>query len=315
MSLIKEKQIYIFCAVLLGLLISIDVYAGTLTVDGIDILDNYKSSSQAIAGKVQEVTGQVIIIHSDNSKIGYKAAAGFDIYEKDTIISQSDGRTRFEMNDRSTVSLASNTRLVINESVYRAKEKVRSSFLSMLIGKAHFIVKKMSGYNKSRFEIKTKTAVVGVRGSEFIVESQAGTKVTTFEDTILWVENIMFPEQGIKVESFMQTIIGEGMLPTTPEPVSSDAIEQMVQDSLLPAPKKDSLSGKTGQIEADKPEMEIQEIQMDFEDPGMEIDISDIVENIEDMVQDDIPSDVTIEKTPIHRPDQEISGGAGTGGP
>ena len=312
MSLIKEK-IYIFCAVLLGILISIDVYAGDLTVEGITILDNYKSSSQIIAGKVKSVAGQVIIIHSENSKIGYKAAPGFDIYEKDTIISQSDGRIRFNMNDGSVINIASGTRLVIKESVYKPKKKVRTTFIDMILGKAYFIVKKMSGYNKSKFEVKTKTAVVGVRGSEFLIESLVSTKVTTFADTTLWVANIIFSDQGIEVPSFMQTTIGEGMLPTIPEPVSSDAIEQMVQDSFLPA--KNEQDVKTDQIGTDQPSIEIKEIQMNAEKPEIGIDISDIVENIEDMVQDDIPSDITRGKTPIHRPEQEISGGSGTGGP
>ncbi len=54
---------------------------------------------------------------------------------------------------------------------------------------------------------------------------------------------------------------------------------------------------------------------MGIEEPGMEIDISGIVDNIEDMVQDEILTDAAGVETQIHRPDQEISGGSGTGGP
>ncbi|QTA82219.1 FecR domain-containing protein [Desulfonema limicola] len=319
MSLIKKTYIYIFCAVLLCILINIDVYAGDPLIEGIKIEDNYKTSSQAKAGNIQEVTGRVIIIHADNDKIGYMAGAGFDIYEKDTIISQPGGHIRFKMNDGSILSAASDTKLVISRSIYEPQEKTRDYFLNMLIGKAHFLVKKISGY-KSRFEVKTKTAVVGVRGSEFIIESQISTKVTTLENTILWVENFNFPDQGIQVGSFMQTIIGEGMLPTIPEPVSSDEIKQITQDVLPVIPKKDEISLEpepgTGEINVEIQEtLLVEEPKIDIEEPEMTMDISDIVEDINDMIQDDIPSDVTHETIHPYDPDQELSGGSGTGGP
>ncbi|MDM8538525.1 FecR family protein, partial [Desulfobacterales bacterium HSG17] len=234
MNLIKEKHIYILSAVLLCILTSINAYAEPLMPDGITIQDKYKSSSQAVAGIVREVSGQVVIIHSDNNKIGYKTAAGFDIYEKDTIISQPDGRIRIELKDGSTVNIASATKLIFSESIYRPEEKVRSSFLNLLIGKAHFLVKKLSGYNKSKFEVRTKTAVVGVRGTEFIVESALMTKVITLEAD-LWVENLL--GQGIKLDSYMKTIITKGASPTIPESVLPDEIELMLEESFLTMPK------------------------------------------------------------------------------
>lgn len=315
MILIKEKQKYIFCAVMLYLLISIDVYAGDLLPGGLKIQDSYKNSAQPVAGNVQEVTGQVFIIHSDNPEIGYKAKAGFNIFEKDTIISRADGQLRLVFNDGSTVSIASGTRLVINESVYKPEEKVRKSFLTMIIGKAHFIVKKLPGYNKKDFQVKTKTAVVGVRGSEFVIESLVSTIITTLADTVLWVENLQFPEQGIKVDSFMRTVIGEKELPSTPEAVIPEDIQQEIREFFLAIPKEELAGIDEDQVTI-KRDLETDTLIIEIEniEPELVIDLSEIIDNIEELEQDLDASDLIHKPEQPEIPDHGLTGATGGSG-
>ena len=80
------------------------------------------------------------------------------------------------MQDKSVFSLASNSKLVLDESVYNAQKDERSSTLSLLFGRARFIVAQLTG--KSDYRIKTPTAVCGVRGSDLAM-AVAPEKIST----------------------------------------------------------------------------------------------------------------------------------------
>lgn len=104
------------------------------------------------------------------------------------IITREKTRIILKMNDGSTLSLGSQTKIVINQSIYDPGKKTRSSFMTMTLGKARFWVKKLTSYKHSKFKLKTKTAVVGVRGSDFFIEATENyTRVNTFADTRLEV--------------------------------------------------------------------------------------------------------------------------------
>jgi len=141
----------------------------SLLPEGLMIEEMYRPGFGKSVGNTLLVQGKVVILHTDKAK-GYFAKDNLLLYKGDTLITEPKGRIRFQLNDESIMTLGSKTKLVISKSIYDPAKKSRSSFLGMDIGKARFLVTKFIGFRRSEFKVKTKTAVAGVRGSDFIVK-------------------------------------------------------------------------------------------------------------------------------------------------
>jgi len=144
------------------------------------------------------------------------------------------------MNDGSILSLAPDTRMTINQSVYHKKKKRRFSFFK-LFGKARFWVKKLVDLKQSDVKIKTQTAVVGVRGSDFIIEGTLETTEVTaldLEGSQLEIASLADPKAKPTIlNSNQKSVIKKDGLPTEPVDVPPDEREQMKKDFIpIPGP-------------------------------------------------------------------------------
>ena len=186
-------------------------------------------------GSVLLVEGEVVLMHA-GSVTGYLAEEDLPLYKGDTIVTKARSRIRLSLKGESTVTLSSNTKLELNESVYDRKKRSRFSFLRMTVGKARFVVRKMMELRRSEFKVKTTTAVVGVRGSDFIIIAELDrTEVTALEDTELEVVSLVEPGAAPTIlEDYQQTLIEEGSLPTDPVAVSEEDAEDMIQEFIFP---------------------------------------------------------------------------------
>ena len=170
-------------------------------------------------------------MHTDR-KYGYEAKKGLPLYNGDTLFTRSPGAMTIVLKDNSKMALAADTSLVINKSIYDPAGKSRMSFVSMLAGKARFLVTKLSDYRHSRFNVKTGSSVVGVRGSDFIIE-QIGDKIiiSCLDNTVLEVFNPDFPlEEPVIVTSFQQLVAAIGQLPGNPVNVSPEELKKLLKD-------------------------------------------------------------------------------------
>ncbi len=90
------------------------------------------------------------------------------IYKNDEIKTISNSRLKVTFIDESTIAIGSNSRFLINSYVYNAETKDRDVGITILEGRLKGVVSKIIN-NNNKFEIKSKTMVVGIRGTEFIV--------------------------------------------------------------------------------------------------------------------------------------------------
>ena len=231
MRFIKSKFICSLLA-LTALLFTGNVFGAVPELpDGLIMADVFKSGFGTPVGKIRMVQGKVIIIH-DNILKGYWAKRGLPLYRGDTIITQKKSRISFKLNDKSIISLSSNTKLVINKSIYNKKEKRRSSFLGLSLGKARFFVTKLLRFKRSEFRVKTVTAVCGVRGSDFVMlATDKLTEVTALENTELEVISLAAPEAPpMIITDFQRTGVVLGELPYEPEMVPPEEIEDLKKE-------------------------------------------------------------------------------------
>lgn len=147
------------------------------------------SCSQALAeetyGLMMIVKGQVQVAKLRAQPTGAKV--GTKVYPQDTIITGKDSRAKIVMSDRNIINVLPETKLRIDQYISELKEKnVR---LSLIEGKVRTNVEQKYDNNENRFEIKTPSAVVGVRGTQFVTSYKRSTNVTavtTFRGEVIF---------------------------------------------------------------------------------------------------------------------------------
>jgi len=96
-----------------------------------------------------------------------KVTKGQIVLRNDAIVTGSRGRVKIVMGDGSKVYIGAKSRVSLRKYSLRGT-KLLNANIHMLWGKARFFVNKLKTRSSS-FRVRTPTAVLGVRGTEFIV--------------------------------------------------------------------------------------------------------------------------------------------------
>ncbi len=125
-------------------------------------------------GKVVSIEGRVLLRNSEGKEQVTEVKVGQSIFEGSILNTSSEGSTKLLMRDASLLDLGPSTLFKVDE--YRFKDgagKERNAKLSLDYGKIRALVSKKLG-NSSSFSVRTKSATMGVRGTEFLVLSEIG---------------------------------------------------------------------------------------------------------------------------------------------
>ncbi|HAO21457.1 MAG: hypothetical protein BWK80_05320 [Desulfobacteraceae bacterium IS3] len=255
------KRISAVCMTAFFLCVASLAYSESLVPEGLIVKEGYEHGVGTSVGTIQLVQGSVLIVHFGEIH-GYAAKKDLPLFKSDTIITREDGRISFKLNDGSVLTMTTGTKLVINESVYDTDKESRSAFVSMIIGKARFWVKELADFKNSEFKVKTNTAVVGVRGSDFVVEAaDTYTKVTAFEHTRIEVVSLSLPcektdplkkcsVEPVTLSAYEQAIVQENALPTRAAEILPHESDLMKKEfSIAPDEKQQSLKKESAAID------------------------------------------------------------------
>ena len=98
------------------------------------------------------------------------AAKGSGIVKNDTVSTTSQGRFKITFVDSTTVNITENSRLVIDDFVYDGGGKSKGKLgLKVALGTVRYASGKIAHGNKSGVNIRTPTATIGVRGTDFVM--------------------------------------------------------------------------------------------------------------------------------------------------
>lgn len=118
------------------------------------------------------VKNKVQIFRADQN---IKVTVGQKVQEGDVVVTDIDSRAKIVMNDRNIINVSPSTRFKITKYITDANRNVS---LDLSSGKIrNNVIQKYDG-DKNRFEVRTSTAVAGVRGTRFITGYNPITKVT-----------------------------------------------------------------------------------------------------------------------------------------
>jgi hypothetical protein len=141
---------------------------------GVDVKDYYIKMDSKKIGKIIKTKGTLIVLHKDTGQ-AYFAAKGDSIYGNDTFYTLKGSRCRLGFVTGDIITMAGDTTISADEVVNDREGKKKKSVFSMAKGKAMFYVMRLFGYKNVDTSVKTRTAVMGVRGTKFGVEVVPGS--------------------------------------------------------------------------------------------------------------------------------------------
>lgn len=138
------------------------------------------------AGEIVNVAGFAQVIRVEGPV--ETAKKGLNVNVGDTLETRADGKVKVRLKDDSEMIVAANSRVTVqNVAVDRAKSK-RNITLDLVMGKVRNRVNKKFE-TENVYTVKTRTAVAGVRGTDFVAsfqprEAEWVSEVRTFEGMV-----------------------------------------------------------------------------------------------------------------------------------
>lgn len=170
----------------------------------------------AKSGEFTFVTGEVKVISGGITK---DAAPGVAVEARDIIFTAANGMAQLSMVDGAKISLRSNSRLII-ESYAQKIDGEESGVLRLLRGTLRTFTGLLTPKDRNKFQMKTRAATVGIRGSGNILIADDETTVNhTIEGShIITANNGNFPPVITGPNQTVRIVFGQApaVIPTPP---------------------------------------------------------------------------------------------------
>lgn len=170
--------------------------------------------------KVQPASGAAV-----SASVGSKICAG------DTVIAADSARAKIKMEDGNELNISPNSKIVIEQYQYDTALNKKKVLLNVLRGKVRATTREENMYNDkakdgqaNTFQVRTKSAVAGVRGTDFLTSFDPKTsqsEVVTFRGKV--EVGIPGPSgaimNSVQVTVGQKTVVNAGQAPQTPRAI------------------------------------------------------------------------------------------------
>ena len=119
------------------------------------------------AGVIKTMRGQVQIERGSRT---LDARIGDPVQERDRVIARRGGSVGISMNDETLLSIGPNSAMVFDRYTFNPVTREGQVETSVLKGTLRYVTGLVGRLNPGAIKVKTPTAVIGLRGTEFIVE-------------------------------------------------------------------------------------------------------------------------------------------------
>jgi len=190
-------------------------------------------------GSITAIEGEVYLSHKGDTA-AFPAMLGDPIYLYDHIQTEEESRVQLLFKDESLLNLAENTYIQITEHIYSPEKNRRSSVFRIMMGKVRAIVGRYFRGAGSRYKVSTPTAIIGVRGTHFVVDATLSDETTVVcidSATDLVVRNIEEDVPGeVILTTGLMTKVLEGMPPSLSTAAPDDFMMRLLMDTRVMLP-------------------------------------------------------------------------------
>ncbi len=192
----------------------------------------------ASCGEVMVSKGDVKI-EAGKDKTVVPAPVGTKLCQGDTVIAGAQSRAKVKMEDGNELNISPDSRILLETYEYKAADNKKKVMLNVLYGKVRAAPREENMYNdKSKdgqantFQVKTKSAVAGVRGTDFLTSydrTTTKTEVVTFRGKV----DVGTPgangaiNNPVSVPAGQKTEALPGIPPAPPKPVPPSEMREM----------------------------------------------------------------------------------------
>ncbi|HLT02048.1 MAG TPA: FecR family protein [Geminicoccaceae bacterium] len=156
---------------------------------------------------VEALVGTAVVTRQA-SREAVPLAVGAELFEGDRIRTELGSRLRLRLHDGSVLTCGEATGLTLDETLYAPAQDTQSFLVRVSFGIVRSVVELLTP--QSSYEMQTNTAVISVRGTEWIAEVQrAATAIVSLEGEVA-VRNVdpavpgevtLGPGEGVTVEA------------------------------------------------------------------------------------------------------------------
>lgn len=189
--------------------------------------DNHAQAAGQYIGAVSAFSGPVMIQRAGGN-LG--ATKGMPLSSSDSLQTGSGGVVQVKFNDGSSFTIYENSNIRIDK--YRATSKgtrgVSETAFDILQGKLKFFVKP-SKEKKNETQFRSKTALMGIRGTSGIIDvASSGETQLLVLTGLVEIKNPKFPDISIAVAPNFSTRVNPDAVPQPPRPVNSENLKTLL---------------------------------------------------------------------------------------
>ena len=176
------------------------------------------------------------------------------VHVGDTLETSANGKAKLLLGDDSVITISPNSKFRISRALYDPAKKSRDSSFTLLAGKVRSLVSKFWGSTGANFEVRTPTAVAGVRGTEFLQEinPDGSSTITVLEGKVEVYNPKDSKKRSVTLTQGQRTSVKEGKTPSAPQSVPEAELEELSQDSDIDSEE----SSTTGDDDAENSDSE-----------------------------------------------------------
>lgn len=195
-------------------------------------------------GTFMLVKGKVLILSDKGQPTEAKVSS--KIYVGETVVTDNDSRAKIIMSDRNVLNILPNTKLKLEK--YSNSAGSKEVQLNLIEGKVRSNVGEKYDNKSSKFEIRTATAVAGVRGTEFITSYDPGTKITevlTIHGSVIFKSTVTADAPEVVVNKQEKSEQKGKSSPSKPIKVPKNEFEAINKETNVVSDKKSGSAGGT----------------------------------------------------------------------
>ncbi len=173
------------------------------------------SVSQDLVGKVKVIRGSVSLVGSNGQNRVISSEGS--LHERETIEVTQNSAAMVKMEGGNKLHIHPGTKIIVQEFKDPSREDSRRVLLHLIKGKVRNQVERRYNGKTSYYKVLTKTAVAGVRGTDFVVQQDESSQPETRVETLKG--HVLLSAQGASLPA-TPIYAGEGAVLTTTETVN-----------------------------------------------------------------------------------------------
>ena len=173
----------------------------------------------ASIGKITTIEGKVLIERNNTKIVG---VLGYEIEEKDIISTQVNSKIKITFIDNTIITIGKESSLNVEEYIFNASTKEAKTELNVLKGAFHTITGEIGNVNPDKFKLKTKSASIGIRGTEFYGDEN---RIVCTQGRIIVLSNSV----SVDVPSGNYINIFANQRPSVPLPLENNTLDNIIE--------------------------------------------------------------------------------------